>query len=203
MATAPQRAVPRVTRRLPRAERREVILRSAAQLFGRRGYAAASMEDIAAAAGVTKLILYRHFASKADLYRAVLQRVADQLSERVVTRLEADGFGVGARSLLVLAREDSAGFQLFWRHAGRAPELARYAGKLRAKAVSAVRSSLAHRVPAEFLEWATHAVVGYLVEAVLNWLEFGDPARDEQFVRATNKAMRAGVRAWTELSGER
>ena len=81
MATAPPRAVPRVTRRLPRAERREVILRSAAQLFGRRGYAAASMEDIAAAAGVTKLILYRHFASKADLYRAVLQRVADQLKQ--------------------------------------------------------------------------------------------------------------------------
>lgn len=41
------------------------------------------------------------------------------------------------------------------------------------------------------------------VEILLNWLEFGDPARDEAFVRATNKAMRAGVRAWTELSGGR
>jgi AcrR family transcriptional regulator len=180
-----------------------VILRSAAQVFGRRGYAAASMDDIAAAAGVTKLILYRHFVSKAALYRTVLQQVADQISERFLVRRAVDSFGVGARSVLQLAREDSAGFHLFWRHAGREPEFSRYAGTLRAEAVSAVRSSLADRVPAELLEWAAHAVVGYLVEAVLNWLEFGDPARDDQFVRATNKAMRAGVRAWTEFSDSR
>ena len=203
MAAAPQRAVRRrrVARRLPRAERREIILGAAARVFGRRGYAAAAMGDISAAAGVTKLILYRHFASKADLYRAVLERVAAQLSERFVTHLEADGFGVGARSLVALARQDPAGFELLWRHAGRVPEFAGYAGTLRAQAVSSVRSSLAERVPPQFLEWAAHAVVGYLVEAVLNWLEFGDPARDQQFVRATNKAMRAGVRAWAEIPG--
>jgi hypothetical protein len=51
-------------------------------------------------------------------------------------------------------------------------------------------------MPREHLEWAAHAVVGYLVEAVLNWLEFGDPARDDRFVAATNQALRAGVRAW-------
>jgi len=47
-------------------------------------------------------------------------------------------------------------------------------------------------------EWAAHAVVGYLVEAVLNWLEFGDPDRDEQFAAATNHALRAGVHAWAD-----
>ena len=61
-----------------------------------------------------------------------------------------------------------------------------------------VRAALADRVPAARIEWAAHAVVGYLVEAVLNWLEFGDPARDEQFAAATNQAMRAGVRAWAD-----
>jgi hypothetical protein len=40
--------------------------------------------------------------------------------------------------------------------------------------------------------------VGYLVEAVLNWLEFGDPSRDEQFAAATNHALRAGVHAWAD-----
>jgi len=199
---APQRAQARVARRLPRTARREVILRAAADVVGRRGYAAASMDDVAAAAGVTKLILYRHFASKADLYRAALQRVAENVCHRFVEHLEADGFGVGTRSLLALAREEPAAFELFWRKAGHEPEFARHVGLLRARAISATRSTLADRVPLEFREWAAHAVVGYLVEAVLNWLEFGDPARDEQFVRATNKALRAGVRAWSELSGE-
>ena len=43
---------------------------------------------------------------------------------------------------------------------------------------------------------------GYLVEAVLNWVEFGDRARDDQFVAATNQALRAGVRAWARPAGE-
>ena len=57
-------------------------------------------------------------------------------------------------------------------------------------------------MPREHLEWAAHAVVGYLVEAVLNWVELGDPARDEQFVTATNQALRAGVRAWARPAGD-
>ena len=64
------------------------------------------------------------------------------------------------------------------------------------------RLALADRVPAAHLEWAAHAVVGYLVEAVLNWLEFGDPGRDEQLVAATNHALRAGVRAWADSPNE-
>jgi len=206
MATPPnsaaaRRGPTRAGRRLPRTARREVILRAAAAVVGRRGYAAASMDDVAAAAGVTKLILYRHFASKADLYRATLQRVAAQVCERFVVHLEADGLDVGTRALLALAREEPAAFELFWRQAGQEPAFARYVALLRARAIAATRSTLADRVPPEFRDWAAHALVGYLVEAVLNWLKFGDPARDERFVRATNKALRAGVRGWSEISG--
>jgi AcrR family transcriptional regulator len=160
------------------------------------------MARIAAASGVTKLILYRHFDSKAALYRAVLSRELERLAGKWLVGLEAEGFVTGARSLLTAAQEDPDAFRLFWRHASREPEFAEYAGDLRGQAVSALRASLGERVPAESLQWAAHAVVGYLVEAVLNWLEFGEPTRDEQFVRATNQALRAGVRAWTETSGQ-
>lgn len=199
---APRRAreVAAPRRRLPRAARRAVVLRAAAQVFGSRGYAAAAMDDIAAAAGVTKLILYRHFPSKAALYRAVLRQVATQHVAHLRAGVEPDGFGVGAASLLSLARADPAAFHLFWRRAAQESESATYAGARRAEAVSAVRTALADRVPPRFLEWAAQAVVGYLVEAVVNWMTFGDPAHDQAFVRATNKALRAGVRAWTELS---
>ncbi len=47
--------------------------------FGERGYAEASLRDIAASAGVTTPVLYDHFDSKAELYAAVAWRQADSL----------------------------------------------------------------------------------------------------------------------------
>lgn len=195
------RAKPRQPQRLPRDARRETILRAAADVIGRRGYAAASMDEVAAAAGVTKLILYRHFASKAELHRATLKRIAGQVCDGFAAGLEEGGFGVGTRSLLTVARAEPVAFRLFWRQADHPPEFARDAATLRRRAIAAARLRLGDRVPKASREWAAHALVGYLVEAVLNWLAFGDPARDEQFVRATDKALRAGVRAWTEMPG--
>src|SRR4051795_8352795 len=61
-------------RRLPVAERRELITEAAGRLFGERGYAGTRLEDIAAAAGVTKPVVYRHFDSKKSLYLALLER---------------------------------------------------------------------------------------------------------------------------------
>jgi AcrR family transcriptional regulator len=60
--------------RLPRDARRALILRVAGPLFARHGYAATRLDDIAAAAEVTKPVLYRHFASKQALYLALLER---------------------------------------------------------------------------------------------------------------------------------
>ncbi|MGZ4278191.1 MAG: TetR/AcrR family transcriptional regulator [Solirubrobacteraceae bacterium] len=68
-----------MSRRLPRAERRALILDAAGRLFGARGHDATRLDDVAVAAGVTKPILYRHFASKQTLYLAVLARHRDDL----------------------------------------------------------------------------------------------------------------------------
>jgi hypothetical protein len=103
--------------------------------------------------------------------------------------------------MLAVARANTAGFQLMWRHAAREAHFVRYAEQWRTQAVAATHAALADRVPHENRDWAAHAVFGYMVEAVLNWLEFGDAAHDQQFVRATNSALRAGVRAWSEASG--
>src|SRR5215216_1363540 len=66
--------------RLGRAARREQILLAAARAFARAGFTATSLEDVAGEAGVTRAILYRHFDSKADLYRAVLDRAQRRLA---------------------------------------------------------------------------------------------------------------------------
>jgi AcrR family transcriptional regulator len=86
MTTTPQK-------RLPPAERRELILESAGRQFGERGYAHTNLDEIAAAAGVTKPILYRHFDSKKALYLALLERHRDDLPrffERVPQDLPFD-----------------------------------------------------------------------------------------------------------------
>ncbi len=61
-----------IKRRMAPADRRELIVAAAAELFGERGYARTTLDEIAAAAGVTKPVLYRHFDSKKDLYLALL-----------------------------------------------------------------------------------------------------------------------------------
>src|ERR1700691_1539403 len=54
---------------LPRAQRRAAILHGAALAFASSGFADTSMDDVGTACGVTKLIVYRHFGSKEELYR--------------------------------------------------------------------------------------------------------------------------------------
>ncbi|MGH8982505.1 MAG: helix-turn-helix domain-containing protein, partial [Acidimicrobiia bacterium] len=66
-------------KRLGRVARRAAILDAAASAFAAGGYAATSMADIASAAGVSHLIVYRHFESKECLYEAVLERAVDAL----------------------------------------------------------------------------------------------------------------------------
>jgi AcrR family transcriptional regulator len=61
--------------------RREVIATAAAELFAERGYRGASIEEIARRSGVTPPVVYEHFESKRDLYRALLERQFAELRE--------------------------------------------------------------------------------------------------------------------------
>ena len=68
-------------RRMAAAERREVIAAAAADLFAEQGYRGASIEAIARASGVTPPVVYEHFESKRELYRALLKRHFAELRE--------------------------------------------------------------------------------------------------------------------------
>ena len=65
--------------RLPRDERRAQLLAAALEVFTGAGYHAASMDEIADRANVSKPVLYQHFPSKLDLYLAVLDLHIDSL----------------------------------------------------------------------------------------------------------------------------
>jgi AcrR family transcriptional regulator len=70
-------------RRLTAEERRTGILDSALAVFSENGYHASSIDDIAREAGVSKALIYEHFASKQELYADLIARNARELTQRI------------------------------------------------------------------------------------------------------------------------
>ncbi len=109
----------------PRAARREQLLRAAAAAFLTAGYEKTSMEDVAKAAGVTRLIVYRIFESKEALYLAVIAAVLDDIVEQFEPRPQpmpvAERSSIAAM-LLGVARRQPTASGLLWRHTSNQPE---------------------------------------------------------------------------------
>lgn len=156
------------------------------------------MEDIAAASGITKLVVYRHFESKAELYRRVLERVHERMRDVFLTRLSEGVPGrTAVEAMLTAAREDPDGFRLLWRHSAREAEFAAYADEVRSLSLEAARRLIQPRLAdAALLEWAAHTSVAFLVEATLAWLDHGDPGRDDHYVALTSQSLANAVSAW-------
>lgn len=166
--------------------------------FAQGGYAATSVEDIAAASGITKPIFYRHFDSKQEVYQAVLQRVSERLAEEFKSGMER-GYreGLLVRSQLIVARENPDGYSLLWRHAAREPEFASYAIEFREGAVRSAETRLETVRPSILRRWAAQTIVSFLVESVLNWIEMGADELDDAFVDMATRSLREIVRAWS------
>src|SRR6185312_8365305 len=58
--------------RMSATDRRAQLIDVAIDLFSKKGFAGTTTREIAAAAGVTEAIIFRHFATKQDLYKAIL-----------------------------------------------------------------------------------------------------------------------------------
>jgi len=160
-------------RRLRREERREQILAAATHAFAHGGFAGTSLDDVAAEAGVSRVILYRHFDSKADLYRAVLDRMCDRLIEAV-----GDGEFTDAsiNALLSAARADPAGFRLLFHHAAREPEFRDWMDRFHDQAVRLAHRQLAEMIPdRRWAKWAAQLAPTLAVDAIIAWLDADEP----------------------------
>jgi TetR/AcrR family transcriptional regulator len=73
---------PPVRRRLSSQDRRSQLIAQAIKLFSQRGFSGTRTKDIAAACGVSEGILFRHFATKEDLYHAILESHADEAGSK-------------------------------------------------------------------------------------------------------------------------
>jgi AcrR family transcriptional regulator len=68
---------------MPAPLRREAILAAAEEVFARRGYHGAALEDIAQTAGISKALIYEHFASKRELHTALIDAYVEEIFQRL------------------------------------------------------------------------------------------------------------------------
>ncbi|MEU9333290.1 TetR/AcrR family transcriptional regulator [Streptomyces sp. NPDC048290] len=101
------------SKRMPRAVREQQMLDAAVRIFGRRGYMAASMDDIAELAGVSKPLVYLYLNSKDDLFTACIRREAQALTDAV---------RAGARADLPADRRLWEGLLAFFTHTAEHPD---------------------------------------------------------------------------------
>lgn len=144
-------------KRLTRAESKELtrtrLLDAAAQVFARRGYATASVEEIAATAGFSVGAVYSNFAGKDELFAALMtDRAVNRMDEvaeiiRTSSAESADPLHALGGMLIAMADKeiDSAVLRTeFWLHAVRNPELMQIEAQSSAKTLDAVRGILSN-----------------------------------------------------------
>lgn len=178
---------------LRRDERRGQLIRAATVAFARAGFAATSLDDIAAQAGVTKVLIYRHFASKAELYLGVLADVRDRARSAVGS---ADSYTRDTvRAFAQAACDDPDGFRLLFRYAAREQQFSAYADELLRDATRITTDYLRGRVePAARRRWLAELLPKIAIEVTLSWLDADRPIGVDELSRTVRAAMAALTR---------
>jgi AcrR family transcriptional regulator len=134
-------------RRMPAAQRREVILAAAEETFGRCGYHGASLDDIASAAGVSKALIYEHFASKRELHGSLLDAHAAEIFARLEAAVERGGTGEqrlrdGIDAFLAFVEQHRDAWRALFRDAAD-PEVAALVARVQAQATGVIARLIA------------------------------------------------------------
>lgn len=175
----------RTTRLKPRVNkeaRKADYLRAAARTFLARG-AAASMQEIADAAGAPKPVFYRIFLSRADLIEALFQHVHDA----IVTTQQGkwDGYGWALRVLYLEAKKDPEIFLVVLKTFEADPSLAPQRERLHAlvhKQATGFFTPAEGAPPgaADRTEKASRTLTSLMFDTLVNWLEGTDGLTDEK-----------------------
>jgi AcrR family transcriptional regulator len=175
------RAAGKGTRRRTRlgvGARREQLLQIGAELFSERAYDDVWIDEIAAAAGVSKGLLYHYFPSKRDFVSAVaraeIARI-HQLTEPDSDLPPHEQLRAGVDALLTYLEKHPAAFIAFHRGAfGADPDLRAIDEEGHERQVDRILAAMTGgREPPELLRLAIRGWTGFVEATVLNWLEAG------------------------------
>jgi AcrR family transcriptional regulator len=105
--------------RVPRALRERQLVGLGEELFAERGFARASMDELARRAGVTKPVIYELFGSKDGLFRACLEGLALRLAEQIADAARAhedpeSRLHAGGLAFLRFARDNRVAYELLY-----------------------------------------------------------------------------------------
>jgi len=165
--------------RLPAAERRDQLLAVALGVFSRQGFHAASMNEIAEAAGVTKPVLYQHFASKRQLYRELLDEVATTMLTMITDAAKRatsprEEVELGFRAYFGFVADNTASFLLlFGSGARRDEEFAAAVRQLEMRIADTIAPLIAADIEPQHRRIVAHAILGIAEATSRLWVEEG------------------------------
>ncbi len=173
--------------RMTGQERREQLIGVGRAVFAERGFEAASVEEIADRAAVSKPVVYEHFGGKEGLYAVVVDREVQAVLNRIVSALEnADhprhAIEQAADAFLGYIEEERDGFQILVRDAplvgvsqGTLPSVI---GDVAASAEALLAREFKQRgYDPRMAPLYARALVGMVALVGQWWLEVGKPSR--------------------------
>jgi TetR/AcrR family transcriptional regulator len=90
VTTMPVNGKRKKQQRMSAQDRRQQIVRTAMELFARKGFKGTTTKEIALGAGVNEAIIFRHFPTKEDLYSAIIDRKMEECRQKIQCVFEGD-----------------------------------------------------------------------------------------------------------------
>ncbi|MFI6267608.1 TetR/AcrR family transcriptional regulator [Micromonospora zamorensis] len=168
-------------KRLPRAVREQQMLDAAVKVFSRRGFHAASMDEIAEDAGISKPMVYAYLGTKEELFVACLHREGTRMMQAIAGAAAPDlpadeRLWRGLRAFFGFVGAHRDGWAVLYRQARGEQPFAGELAAMRARLVEVVAGMLDHALRAEGreitavdLEVVAYALVG-ATESLADWL---------------------------------
>lgn len=178
-------------------ERRQQLLDVAKALFAEKGYEAASVEEIAHRAGVSKPVVYEHFGGKEGIYAVVVDREMHSLLTMMTTALANEAhprvlLERAAGALLDYVDSSADGFRIMVRDSPVATSTGTFSSLL-----NDIASQVEHILGVQFASRGydrklaalySQALVGMVALTGQWWLEARKPKRDEVAAHLVNLA---------------
>ncbi len=194
-----------MAQRLTAAARREQLLDVALEVFSRNGFHATSMNEVADAAGVTKPVLYQHFASKRELYLALLQEegarllaaIAEATASAASPRAQAEqGFVAYFRWV---SEDHEAFLLLFGSGARRDEEFADEVRRVEDAIAAAIAPLIQADIDSEHQQAVAYALVGMAEGTSRHLVHLGEAFNPDRLARQVADLAWGGLRAVKRL----
>lgn len=184
MTTSKPKNGQRARRRLSVDERRDELIEAALQLFSTQPPEDVSIDDVAAAAGASRALVYHYFGGKYELYLAALSSAAKQLSDLLEIPTEGkplERLKISLERYFDFVESHAAGYTALLRGgpADRSGEVGEIVDGIRRLLLDRILHALRIESPQPILRITLRSWMATVETAGLDWLENGDVTRKQ------------------------